>query len=96
MVAKKVAPKDRPSPDRLILEAAVRDIENLQQQIRDAAGVSDRLHRRVDELELSLTRLDAKVHGYSGGSNCPKCGSKYRGAESAGKRSCGRGCGGRF
>ena len=82
--------------DSLVLGKVMLAIEALQQQLRDAAGVSDRLHRRVDELELSLTRLDAKVHGYSGGSNCPKCGSKYRGAESAGKRSCGRGCGGRF
>jgi len=82
--------------DSLVLGKVMLAIENLQQQLRDAAKASDVLHRRVGDTELELKRLSATVHGHSAGSNCPKCGSKYRGAEPAGKRSCGRGCGERF
>lgn len=70
-------------------------IEMLEQSQRDAASQFDAQQKVLTDVSLKLDRYIAKMEGYTGGVNCPGCGTKYRGTQPEGMRVCPKGCGAR-
>jgi len=71
-------------------------LETLEMQLHDAMKSFERVLRDMEELRLSVKRLESQVNSYSAHMNCPSCGVLYRGKPAeAGYHNCGT-CGRKF